>query len=66
MASISVDIDVDLDEFTDAELIEEMKLRELHVVDCNDLVTAYKVHGKEAFYEAAKRFVEDATGKILV
>lgn len=59
-------VEISLDEFSDAELIEEMKLRDLYVVDAKKLLDVYKTQGKDAFYEAAKSFVEDTTGRIMV
>jgi len=64
MAFISVD--VHLDEFSDEELMEEMRLRDLHFFDAKKLYDVYATKGKEAFYDAAKRFVEDKTGRIMV
>lgn len=61
-----ISVDVHLDEFSDKDLIEEMKLRDLHVFDAMWLYDIYVTKGKDAFYEAAKRFVEDTTGRIMV
>lgn len=61
-----ISVDVHLDEFSDEDLIEEMKLRDLHVFDTTRLYDIYVTKGKDAFYEAAKRFVEDTTGRIMV
>jgi hypothetical protein len=63
---VSISVEIPLDEFTDAQLITEMKLRNLHIVDCNALADTYQMHGKEAFYEEAKRIVENTIGKLLV
>lgn len=61
-----VTVDVHLDEFSDEELMEEMRLRDLHFFDVKALYDVYATKGKEAFYDAAKRFVEDTTGRIMV
>ena len=61
-----VSVDVHLDEFSNEELIEEMKLRDLHVFDARLLYDVYATKGKEAFFEAAKKFVEEQTGRIMV
>ncbi len=61
-----VSVDVHLDEFSNEELIEEMKLRDLHVFDAQRLYDVYATKGKEAFFEAAKKFVEEQTGRIMV
>ena len=59
-------VEISLDEFSDEELIDEMKLRNLHVVDAKKLLDVYKTQGKDAFYEAAKNFVEEKTGCIML
>lgn len=61
-----ISVDVHLDEFSDEELKEEMRLRNLHFFDARALYDVYTTKGKEAFFEAAKRFVEDTTGRIMV
>jgi len=59
-------VEISLDEFSDEELIDEMKLRNLHVVDAKKLLDVYKTQGKDAFHEAAKNFVEEKTGYIML
>lgn len=61
-----ISVDVHLEELTDEELMEEMRLRDLHFFDAKKLYDIYVTKGKDAFYEAAKRFVEDTTGRIMV
>lgn len=61
-----VSVNVHLDEFSDQALIDEMKLRDLHVFDARQLHDVYVTKGKEAFFEAAKKFVEEQTGRIMV
>jgi hypothetical protein len=61
-----VSVDVHLDEFSDQELIDEMRLRDLHVFDAKELYDIYATKGKEAFFKAAKKFVEEQTGRIMV
>lgn len=61
-----INVDVHLDEFSDEDLIEEMRLRDLHFFDAKKLYDIYVTKGKDAFYDAAKRFVEDTTGRIMV
>jgi hypothetical protein len=46
--------------------MEDMRLRNLHFFDAKKLYDVYATKGKEAFYDAAKRFVEDTTGRIMV
>lgn len=61
-----VSVDVHLDEFSNEELMEEMKLRDLHMFDARELYDIYASKGKDAFFEAAKKFVENQTGRIMI
>ena len=56
-----VNVEVELDEFSDAEILEEVRLRDLHDTsskNCRLLYDIHITHGKEEFYEAAKKLVE--------
>jgi hypothetical protein len=64
-----VNVEVELDEFSDEEILEEVRLRDLHDTsskNCRLLYDIYVTHGKEEFYEAAKKLVENSTGRIMV
>lgn len=67
--TITVDVDVDLNEFSDEDIRAEAKERGLLDYDaCDDIIEmfyAFKLGKETIAIELAKKIAQDATGKIL-
>lgn len=69
LRTITVDVDVDLDEFSDEDIRAEAKDRGLLDYDaCEDIIEmfyAFKLGKEQRAIELARKIAQDATGKIL-